>query len=259
MFGNKGRFLLALGGFLLASAALRANDLGLGFVDCGMHSDPTEVNVRASAATPVIATVACGERFTVLLRGNILSRIQTKNGKVGFIYTYLITRDDSAPDPLATATPPSEPSTRRVPVQTQPEAAEVQPAAPADAEAGSAVPIPTKIATGSRVFIEEMGGFEKYLTAAFLKRKVQLVLVADKNQADYIISGTSKEKMSEWAKDVFLLNIHAETDADVMLKDRRSSAILFTFSVEKKSSLHGAQTTAEECAKRLETQIEAQK
>lgn len=254
MFGIRSKLILMAGGCLLVSAALRANDLGLGFVDCGIHSDPTEVNVKASAATPVVATVACGERFTVLLRGNILSRIQTKNGKVGFIYTYLITRDDSAPDPLATATPPSEPAVRRVPAQAQPDPVQVQ---TVDAEPGA--PVPTKIVTGSKVFIEEMGGFEKYLTAAFLKRKVQLVLVADKNQADYIISGTSKEKMSEWAKDVFLLNIHAETDADVMLKDRKSSAILFTFSVEKKSTLHGAQTTAEECTKRLEDQIEKEK
>jgi hypothetical protein len=244
-----------VGGCLLASVALHADDLGLGFVDCGRHSDPVEVNVRASAATPVVATVRCGERFTVLLRGNILSQIQTKTGKVGFIYTYLITRDDSAPDPLAYATPPSEPA-RRVPVQTQTEPSQVR---PADAEPVYSGPIPTKIVTGSKVFIDDMGGFEKYLTAAFLKRKVQLVLVADKNQADYIISGTSKEKMSEWAKDVFLLNIHAETDADVMLKDKKSSAILFTFSVEKKSSLHGAQTTAEECARRLEEQMEKEK
>jgi len=257
MFGFRSRLILAVGGCLLASSVLRANDLGLGFVDCGIHSDPVEVNVKASAATPVVATVKCGERFTVLLRGNILSRIETKTGKVGFIYTYLITRDDSAPDPLAFGVPPSEPpAASRVPVQTQPAPAQVQ---PADAEPVYAGPIPTKIVAGSKVFIEDMGGFEKHLTAAFLKRKVQLVLVADKNQADYVISGTSKEKMSEWAKDVFLLNIHAETDADIMLKDRKSSAILFTFSVEKKSSLHGAQTTAEECARHLEAQIEAEK
>ena len=256
MFGIRSRLILAVGGCLLASAALHADDLGLGFVDCGRHSDPIEVNEKASAATPVVATVKCGERFTVLLRGNILSRIQTQTGKVGFIYTYLITRDDSAPDPLAYATPPSEPPARRGLVQTQADPARVQ---SADAEPAYTGPIPTKIAGGSKVFIEEMGGFEKYLTAAFLKRKVQLVLVADKNQADYVISGTSKEKMSEWAKDVFLLNIHAETDADVMLKDRKSSAILFTFSVEKKSSLHGAQTTAEECARRLEEQMEKEK
>jgi hypothetical protein len=256
MFGIRSRLILMVGGFLLTSAALRANDLGLGFVDCGVHSDPIEVNVKASSATPVVATVKCGERFTVLLRGEILSRIQTKTGKVGFIYTYLITRDDSAPDPLATATPPSEPQVRRVPVQTQPEPAQVS---PADVEPAYTGPIPTKIVAGSKVFIEDMGGFEKYLAAAILKRKVQLVLVADKSQADYVISGTSKEKMSEWAKDVFLLNIHAETDADVMLKDRKSSAILFTFTVEKKSTLHGAQTTAEECAKHLEEQIEREK
>jgi hypothetical protein len=119
MFGIRSKFFLAVAGCLFVVSGLRADDLGLGFVDCGIHSDPIEVNVKASAATPVVAIVTCGERFTVLLRGNVLSRIQTKNGKIGFIYTYLITRDDSAPDPLATATPPTKRAPAAAPVATQ--------------------------------------------------------------------------------------------------------------------------------------------
>ena len=255
MSGIRSGLILALGGCLLVSSALCADDLGLGFVDCGKHSDPTEINVKASKTTPVVAVVPCGERFTVLIRGDILSRIQTKDGKVGFIYTYLVSRDDSAPDPLAVGTPPSEPQAHRA----QPEAAPVQPAPPVEPEPVWTGPIPTKVVRGSKVFIDQMDGFEAYLTAAFAKKNVDLVIVADKNQADYIISGTSKAKMSEWAKDVFLLNIHSETDASVTLKDKKSSAILFTFTVEKKSTLHGAQTTAEDCAKHLQTQIEDEK
>lgn len=46
----------------------------------------------------------------------------------------------------------------------------------------------------SKVFISPMDGFESYLLAAFGKKNVQLIPVADQNLADYVISGTSFDK-----------------------------------------------------------------
>jgi len=37
----------------------------------------------------------CGERFTILLNGFIFSRIQTKDGKIGYVYSNLISPDHS--------------------------------------------------------------------------------------------------------------------------------------------------------------------
>ena len=48
-----------------------------------------------------------------------------------------------------------------------------------------------------------MDGFENYLAAAFAKKKVQLAPVAERDQADYVISGTSEDKTAGWAKIVF--------------------------------------------------------
>jgi hypothetical protein len=55
--------------------------------------------------------------------------------------------------------------------------------------ASSQPTVSTRIVPGSKVYIEKMNGFEAYLAAAFSKKKVQLVPVADEEQADYIISG----------------------------------------------------------------------
>ena len=104
-----------------------------------------------------------------------------------------------------------------------------------------------------------MDGFENYLAAAFAKKKVQLVLVTDRDKADYILSGTSEDKKAGWAKIVFLGDIHSDADASVTLTDKKSSAILFAYSVNKKNTLHGAQTTAEACAKHLYEQMEDKK
>jgi hypothetical protein len=101
-----------------------------------------------------------------------------------------------------------------------------------------------------------MGGFENYLAAAFLKKKVQLMVVADKDQADYVISGTSEDKKAGWAKIAFTGNIHSDNAASVTMIDKRSGAMVFAYAVNKKSTLHGDQTTAEACAKHLQAHIE---
>src|ERR1700686_2698568 len=74
-------------------------------------------------------------------------------------------------------------------------------------------PVSTKIVPGSKVYIAPMNGFENYLAAAFAKKKVQLVPIADEDQADYVITGTSQDKKAGWAKIVFQGNIHSDAAA----------------------------------------------
>ena len=47
---------------------------------------------------------------------------------------------------------------------------------------------PPQLKSGSTVYIEPMGGYETYLAAAIVKKHVPLVVVADKEKADYIIT-----------------------------------------------------------------------
>jgi hypothetical protein len=93
-------------------------------------------------------------------------------------------------------------------------------------------------------------------TRAFGKKKVQLIPVADQNQADYVITGTSVDKKAGWAKIAFMGNVHSDNAASITMADRRTGAIVYACAVDKKSTLHGQQTTAEACAKHLEAHIE---
>jgi hypothetical protein len=101
-----------------------------------------------------------------------------------------------------------------------------------------------------------MEGFESYLAAAFQKKKVQLVPVADKDKADYVITGTSEDKKAGWAKMVVFGNIHSDAAASISMVDKKSGAIVFAYAVNKKNTLHGQQTTAEACAKHLQERID---
>jgi hypothetical protein len=130
-----------------------------------------------------------------------------------------------------------------------PVAAAAAPLLPATAES-------MKIVSGARVFIAPMDGFENYLAAALGKKKVPLIPVFDQTQADYVISGTSVDKKAGWAKIVFMGNIHSDNAASVTMTDKRTGAIVYAYAVDKKSTMHGQQTTAEACAKHLKAHIE---
>jgi hypothetical protein len=88
------------------------------------------------------------------------------------------------------------------------------------------------------------------------KKKVQLVVVANKDMADYVIGGTAEDKKAGWAKIIFLGDIHSDATASVTMVDQKSSAVLFAYAVNKKNTWHGDQTTAEACAKHLQAHIE---
>jgi len=120
----------------------------------------------------------------------------------------------------------------------------------------SATSASMKIVPGSKVYIAPMEGFENYLAAALGKKKVQLVPVADQRLADYVITGTSVDKKAGWAKIVVMGNIHSDNAASITMTDRRTGAIVYAYAVDKKSTMHGQQTTAEACAKHLEAHIE---
>jgi len=128
--------------------------------------------------------------------------------------------------------------------------------APTPAAPTPVAPISTKITPGSTVYITPMDGFESYLAAAFGKKKVQLVPVMEKEKADYLITGTSLDKKAGWAKIVFMGNVHSDNAASITMSDSKTGAIVYAYAVDKKSTMHGQQTTAEACAKHLKAHME---
>ena len=90
----RNRFLILLGGCLLASSAAWADEVG--YVDCTNHPEEIQVFAKARKTPEVVASMPCAERFTVLVYGFVFSRIQTKDGNVGYIYSNLIAVDRAA-------------------------------------------------------------------------------------------------------------------------------------------------------------------
>jgi len=239
---------------LLAASAARADDLG--YMDCQSHPDDSVILAKAEKAADVIAPLHCGQQFTILLSGDYFSQIQTQDGKVGYVYSYLISRNHPSL-PVAQSGEQTTPVPQPAPAVDQaPAVATPTPApAPTPTQAPSPQTAPVAVIPNS-VFIAPMGGFETYLAAAFEKKKVPLTVVTVKASAVYVIAGVSEDKKAGWAKIAFLGDIHSDADASVQMVDRKSGAVVFAYAVNKKNTLNGDQTTAEACAKHLKDQLE---
>ena len=87
------RLLLLLAGCVLTASAALADDVG--FIDCREHPELTQVFAKARQTHETVATLPCGERFTILLYGFIFSRIQTRDGQVGYVFSNAISVDHS--------------------------------------------------------------------------------------------------------------------------------------------------------------------
>ena len=131
-----------------------------------------------------------------------------------------------------------------------------QDAKPAETKTTNAPPANKKIPANSKVFLAPMGGFEEDLKAAIQSKKVPVVLVTDKDQADYEIAGTSDTEKASTVKKVVMRDWHSNEQASITVSDRKSGEVVFAYSVNKKSSAHGKRSTAEACAKHLKEQIE---
>jgi hypothetical protein len=155
----RNRLLVLLGaGFLTASGAWAD---GVAYVDCATHPEDTQVFSKPRRTPDAVATIPCGERFTLLLNGFIFSRVQTRDGQVGYVYSSVISMDRSGTVPPPTATRlsanASAPAAAPKPIEVKPapapapvEAVVQQPSAraaePSPASANTAAPTAQAVA-----------------------------------------------------------------------------------------------------------------
>jgi hypothetical protein len=135
-----------------------------------------------------------------------------------------------------------------------------------------------RINSGATVYIEPMNGYETYLAAALARKQVPLIVIADRNKADYIVTSTvSQHAPSQPAVVVNnTTNVNSSgypgaggfpkagssagsTSASISVVDAHSSQVVFAYSVGKSANTNQLQSTAEACAKHVKEFIAKQK
>jgi hypothetical protein len=114
-----------------------------------------------------------------------------------------------------------------------------------------------RIPRGARFFIGPIeSGYDIYLAAAMQKKEVPIVMVTDRERADYELSGVTETERAGWAKIVFWGNTSSAEQASIKVVNLRSGTVVFGYNVNKRSSARGKQSSAEACAKHLKEKIE---
>jgi hypothetical protein len=124
----------------------------------------------------------------------------------------------------------------------------------------SQAPSSTGLRPGAKVFLNTMpDDFHSYLKSAFTKKKVPVVVVGTKAEADFEITGSSESQKAGAAKKIFMGSWHSDEQASISVADLQTGEVVFAYSANKKNSAHGKQTTAEACAKHLKQALEKKK
>ena len=113
-----------------------------------------------------------------------------------------------------------------------------------------------QIPSGAKVFIAPMpNGFDTYLKAAIEKKKVPVVVVADKSTAQFEITGASETQKAGAAKIILMGDWRSTEDASIQVANLASGEVVFAYSVHEQSSNRGRQSAAESCARHLKEKI----
>jgi hypothetical protein len=133
--------------------------------------------------------------------------------------------------------------------------AKTTPAA-ASTSAGNHNPVNAiKIPAGSKIYVAPMAGFESYVVAGIMKKKVPVAIVNDRDKADYEINGAAETQKAGWAKIVFTGNDSTNEEASINVTEIKTGAIVFAYSVHKGNSVRGKQSAGEAIGKHLNEAI----
>lgn len=110
---------------------------------------------------------------------------------------------------------------------------------------------------GAKVFIAPMpDGFDTQLKTAIEAKKVPVTLVDAREKAEFEITGQSETQKASTAKKVIMWDWHSDEQASIKVENIATSEVVFSYSVNKKSSAHGKRSTAEACAKHIKEKLE---
>jgi hypothetical protein len=98
------------------------------------------------------------------------------------------------------------------------------------------------IRSGAKVFVEKMDGFEDNFVAALHAKQVPVVVVTDRDKADFFFSGYCN----------IFGDRHIEANVKAVNKDGN---VVFAYDYNDAYPIHGKQSAAEACAKNLKKKM----
>ena len=117
-------------------------------------------------------------------------------------------------------------------------------------------PTDTRIPRNSKVYIVPGDGFEHYLAAALRKKSVPLLIVTDRDAADFEITTTHDRQDASWARIYVWGLLHGSAQASIQVVNLKTKVVVFADSSTRLVALRGERSTAEKLAKYLKRRME---
>ena len=117
-------------------------------------------------------------------------------------------------------------------------------------------PADLRIPINSKVYIAPAGGFEQYLAAAFRKKSVPLLIMVDREAADFEITATHEKEDASFARTYVWGLLHGSASASIQIVNLKTNVVVFADSSERLIALRGERSTAEKLAKYLKRRID---
>jgi hypothetical protein len=105
------------------------------------------------------------------------------------------------------------------------------------------------------VYIDSIGGFGSYLAAAFHVKGVPLVIVADRRQADFEITGAAESRDATVGQTILLSQDGSRERASINLINLKTGQVVFAYAYNRSYAMFGKKSAAESCAKHLRSAI----
>lgn len=113
----------------------------------------------------------------------------------------------------------------------------------------------TELPRGAKIYVHSMDGFETWIASAFQKKKVPVLLVANREQADYEMKGSSERDKAGWSKRIFGSGRDA-VRASISISSIKTGVIVCAISSDKSDAWSGMKSAAEHIAKNVTKKIE---
>ena len=117
-------------------------------------------------------------------------------------------------------------------------------------------PTDTRIPKNSKVYIASADGFEHYLAAALRKKSVPLLIVTDRDAADFEIEVSHEKVEASWARIFVWGLLQPSASASIQVVNLKTKVVVYADSSYRVAAIRGERSTAEKLAKYLKRRME---
>ena len=116
-------------------------------------------------------------------------------------------------------------------------------------------PTDLRIPRDSKVYIVPAGGFEHYIAAALRKKSVPLLIVVDRDAADFEISVSHEKKDASWARTIVWGILQGSASASMQVVNLKTRVVVFADSSHRTIAARGERSTAEKLVQMLKRRM----